>query len=225
VKIQFDDFLFDGDARQLHRGRGEVHLSPKALDLLRVLVDERPRALSKAELHERLWPDTFVSDANLASLVKEIRDALRDDARQPRYIRTAQRFGYAFCGAAAAPSEPLATAPAVPDGAGLCWLIKDGTRVPLENGETILGRDVEDGVRIESPTVSRRHARILITADGATIEDLKSKNGTFVGDEPVRAKAALRDRDEIRVGSVVLRFRMASRSRTATWSGPSRPRG
>ena len=220
MKVQFDDFLFDAGARQLHRGGEAIHLSPKAIDLLRTLVEERPRALSKAELHERLWPDTFVSDTNLASLVKEIRDALHDDARQPRYIRTAQRFGYAFC-SAAAESPATATEAPVADGPGLCWLIKDGNRVPLETGETVLGREVEDGgVRIDSPTVSRRHARILVAVDGATIEDLDSKNGTFVGNEPVRATAALSDGDEIRVGSVVLRFRMASRSRTATWTEP-----
>jgi DNA-binding winged helix-turn-helix (wHTH) protein len=221
VKVQFDDFLFDAAARQLHRGGEAIHLSPKAIDLLRALVEERPRALSKAELHERLWPDTFVSDANLASLVKEIRDALHDDARQPRYIRTAQRFGYAFCSAAAESPARATEAPVAPDGRGLCWLIKDGNRVALETGETVLGREVEDGgVRIDSPTVSRRHARILVTLDGATIEDLDSKNGTFVRGEAVRATTALSDGDEIRVGSVVLRFRAASRSRTATWTEP-----
>jgi DNA-binding winged helix-turn-helix (wHTH) protein len=222
VRVQFDDFLFDADTRQLHRRGDEVHLSPKAIDLLRALLEARPRALSKAQLHERLWPETFVSDANLASLVKEIRDALHDDAKQPRYIRTAQRFGYAFCGAAEPPAMAAAKAPAPRKVGGLCWLINNGARLVLETGETVIGRDPDGGVRIDSPTVSRRHARILVTADGATIEDLGSKNGTFVRDEPVRQQTALSDGDEIRVGSVVLRFRIASRSRTATWSGSLR---
>jgi len=220
VKVQFDDFLFDADARQLHGGGEEIHLSPKAIDLLRALVEERPRALSKAELHERLWPDTFVSDTNLASLVKEVRDALHDDARQPRYIRTAQRFGYAFCGTVKTGKAGAVAASEATERPALFWLIKDGKRLPLETGETVIGREVEDGVRIDSPTVSRRHARLLVTADGATIEDLESKNGTFVGDEPVRATIALSDGDEIRVGSVTLRFRATSRSRTATWTEP-----
>lgn len=215
MKVHFDDFVFDPDARRLHRGGAEIHLSPKALDLLRVLVESRPRALAKAELHERVWPDTFVSEANLASLIKEIRDALGDDARQPKYVRTAQRFGYAFCGAVAE-RPPLAPAAR----ASFCWLIRDGVRLPLGVGETVIGRDVEDGLRIDSPTVSRRHARIVVSETGATLEDLDSKNGTFIRDEPVRRPAALSDGDDIRVGSVVLRFRRAAGSRTATWTAP-----
>ena len=85
---------------ELVRGGDAVHLSPKAFDLLATLLRERPRALSKAALRERIWPDTFVSETSLANLVAELRSALGDEARQPRYIRTIHRHGYAFCGAA-----------------------------------------------------------------------------------------------------------------------------
>lgn len=187
-------------------------------------MDARPRALSKAELHRRLWPDTFVSDANLASLIKEVRDALQDDARQPRYIRTAHRFGYAFCGIAAEDAESRGVADVSSSGeiVALFWLVKDGKRVTLDTAETVIGRDIEGGLRVKSPTVSRRHARILITPDGATIEDLDSKNGTFVRGQPVHTRTPLVDGDEIQLGSVVMRFRAASKSRTATWTGPGR---
>jgi len=218
---------FDSDARQLLRGREEVHLSPKAFELLKTLIDHRPRALSKNELHDRLWPATFVSEANLASLVAEVREALGDTARQPRFIRTAHRFGYAFSGQAVeeplANSEPdrqvgLARLPAI-EAADFCWLIKDGRRLPLGLGENILGRESDgSGVRIDSPTVSRRHARIWISTDSASLEDLDSKNGTYLRGEPVSTAVALEDGDEIRVGSVVLRFRRASASETTTWS-------
>ena len=209
MKVQFDDFLFDADARQLHGGGEEIHLSPKAIDLLRALVEERPRALSKAELHDRLWPDTFVSDTNLASLVKEVRDALHDDARQPRYIRTAQRFGYAFCGTVETGKAVAVAASEATERPALFWLIKDGKRLPLETGETVIGREVENGVRIDSPTVSRRHARLLVTADGATIEDLESKNGTFVGETRVAKPTVLEDGDQVRLGLVHMVFRAA----------------
>jgi DNA-binding winged helix-turn-helix (wHTH) protein len=215
VKLRLGDVTFDPEARRLLRGDVEVRLSPKAFDLLRMLIDERPRALAKNELHGRLWPDTFVSDANLASLVAEIREALGDNARAPRFIRTAQRFGYAFCGATEAASVST-----TPGEAAFCWLIRDGRRIPLHAGENILGRDSDDGVRIDSPTVSRRHARIVIGEGGATLEDLASKNGTFVGAVAVSASTALGDGDEIRVGSVVLRFRMATGAQTATWTEP-----
>jgi DNA-binding winged helix-turn-helix (wHTH) protein len=214
AKLRLGELTFDPDSRQLLRGATEIHLSPKAFDLLKALIDARPRVLTKNELHQRLWPDTFVSDTNLASLIAEIREALGDNARQPRYIRTAQRVGYAFCGAGDEAVEPSAPA------ASLCWLIKDGRRVPLQAGENILGREDDGGIRIDSPTVSRRHARILVSASGASLEDMGSKNGTFLRRAPVTAAVPLADGDEIRVGSIVLRFRMASGSRTATWSEP-----
>ena len=100
MNVQFGEFTLDLDARQLRGRKGELHLSPKAFELLKVLTENRPRALSKNELHEHLWPATFVSEVNLATLIAEIRDALGDDARKPRFIRTAHRFGYAFCAAA-----------------------------------------------------------------------------------------------------------------------------
>ena len=56
-------------AASCSRAAAERHLSPKAFDLLLLLVESRPRALSKGELHERLWPATFVSDATVTSLL------------------------------------------------------------------------------------------------------------------------------------------------------------
>jgi DNA-binding winged helix-turn-helix (wHTH) protein len=226
VPLRLGDLTFDPDARQLLRGSAEIHLSPKAFELLKLLIDQRPRAVSKNELHQHLWPATFVSEANLASLIAEIREALGDTARHPQFIRTAHRFGYAFSGKAieepdghvkgkrrvnpGSPGQEVAT---------FCWLIKDGKRLPLAPGENVLGRESDGGgICIDSPTVSRRHARILISARTASVEDLDSKNGTYLKGEPVLTAVALADGDEIRIGSVVLRFRRASASQTTTWS-------
>jgi DNA-binding winged helix-turn-helix (wHTH) protein len=215
VRLALGEFTFDDDSRQLLRGQNDIHLSPKAFDLLKALIDARPRVLTKNELQQHLWPDTFVSESNLASLVAEIREALSDSARAPRFIRTAQRVGYAFCG----PADTAVPATALAAGSTFCWLIKDGGRLPLRIGENILGRDEDEGgVRIDSPTVSRRHARITVSSTGALIEDLGSKNGTFLRGEPVATSLSLADGDEIRVGSVVLRFRRASGTHTATWT-------
>jgi DNA-binding winged helix-turn-helix (wHTH) protein len=214
VKLRLGEITFDSECRQLLHGSREVHLSPKAFDLLTALIARRPRVLTKNELHRQLWPDTFVSDTNLASLIAEIREALGDNARQPRFIRTAQRVGYAFCGADVAAT----TDPPAHDSSDFCWLIRDGRRVPLRVGENILGRQPEEGIRLDSVTVSRRHARISVSVDGAVLEDLGSKNGTFLRDEPVTAQVPLADGDEIRVGSVSLRFRSASGPSTATWT-------
>jgi DNA-binding winged helix-turn-helix (wHTH) protein len=218
VKLRLGELTFDPDARQLLNGEKELHLSPKAIDLLRILIAHRPRALSKQELHEHLWPATFVSEANLASLIAEVREALSDTARQPRFIRTAHRFGYAFSGEAVEVSDsPPSVQPT-----SFCWLLKDGKRLPLQPGENILGRDEAD-IQIDSPTVSRRHARIRISGTEAVLEDLGSKNGTFVNGERVSIVVTLKDADEVQVGSVVCRFRMTSpKGVTATWSGHDR---
>ena len=215
MRLALGGFTFDDDSRQLLRGQNDIHLSPKAFDLLKALIDARPRVLTKHELQRHLWPDTFVSESNLASLVAEIREALSDSARAPRFIRTAQRVGYAFCG----PADPAAPATASAAGSTFCWLIKDGGRVPLRIGENILGRDEDEGgVRIDSPTVSRRHARIVVSGGSAILDDLGSKNGTFLRGTQISLPVPLSDGDEIRVGSVVVHFRMASGSRTATWT-------
>jgi DNA-binding winged helix-turn-helix (wHTH) protein len=215
VKLRIGDVTFDPEARQLLRDGADVHLSPKALDLLAMLIEHRPRALAKHEVHERLWPATFVSESNLASLIAEIREALGDQAHEPRFIRTAHRFGYAFCGDVA----DSADAAGVREPAGFCWLVRDGSRLPLRPGENVLGRG-DGGIRIDSPTVSRRHARITVSGSEAVLDDLGSKNGTLVGGQPISASIRLKDGDEIRTGSVVFRFRMTlPTGPTATWSG------
>src|SRR5262245_50285802 len=99
--VRFGSWVFDGESRELRGRQGMVHLSPKAFALLGALLESRPRALSKAELRDRLWANTFVSDSSLASLVREVRRALGDSVRQPVFLRTVHRFGYAFCGEAA----------------------------------------------------------------------------------------------------------------------------
>ena len=201
MRVSFGDLTLDTDSRQLRKGAVEVHISPKAFELLTTLVLERPRALSKADLQERLWPATYVTESNLAGLVAEIRRAVGDDARTPRFVRTVQRFGYAFAGDVRAAAEP---APAIVS----CWLVYGDRHWSLDDGEHVLGRGKQPGA-IDSDTVSRRHARIRVSAGVATIEDMQSKNGTFVANEPVHSPRALKDGDEIRLGSVTLTFRSA----------------
>jgi len=209
-KARFGEFFLDVDLRQLRGPSGDLHLSPKAFDLLALLVANRTRVLSKVELQEQLWPETFVIETNLASLIAEIREALSDDAKNPRFIRTAHRIGYAFCGTV---TDEASTLPGTRANLSLCWLLKDGRRIPLSSGENILGRDLEGIIDIDSPSVSRRHARIRVLEHDATIEDLDSKNGTYVRGERVSAAPVpLSDGDELRIGSVSLRFRQQTTS-------------
>src|SRR5688572_19395768 len=137
MQVSFGGFIVDTDRRQLLKGNDERHLSPKAFDFLLLLLENRPRALSKAELHERLWPSTFVSDATLTSLVAEVRAALGERAGHGRFVRTVHRFGYAFEGSATelAPSRPSRA------DRTRCWIIWEWGQVALTDGEHLLGRD------------------------------------------------------------------------------------
>lgn len=99
MRLRFGDCVLDTDRRALVRAGQVVHLTPKAFQLLTVLTDARPRAISKDDLQETLWPDTFVSEANLAGLINEVRTAIGDSARSARYIKTLHGFGDSFGGA------------------------------------------------------------------------------------------------------------------------------
>jgi DNA-binding winged helix-turn-helix (wHTH) protein len=202
MRVRFGEFTLDSETRQLCQGATERHLSPKAFDLLCLLLDSRPRVVSKREVHERLWPSTFVSDATLTSLVAELRHALGENARRARFVRTVHRSGYAFQGVA----TDLAARPQ-PSGQARCWIIWAWGQIALSDGHHVLGRDRDVAVWLESPTVSRHHARICITGTEATIEDLGSKNGTYLRGTRLTHSSPLSDGDEIRLGSVEVRFR------------------
>lgn len=222
MRLSFGDCVFDSGTREVLHHNRPLDLSPKAFALLDVLIANRPNAVSKEEIHERLWPGTFVSDASVANQVAELRAALGDDARQPRIIRTVHRFGYAFLAEAAPISESRS---AKPSGAPVCRLIWDGREIRLSAGENLIGREEDVAVWIDDSSVSRRHARIVVDADGATLEDLGSKNGTHVGGKKIRGAVRLADRDEIRVGPARMVFRLyrpAGSTATASESAASR---
>ena len=211
MRLTFGGMTLDTDARQLLRGAEPVLLSPKAFDLLAYLIEYRPNALSKDALHARLWPGVFVSDTNLAGLIADIRRALGDDARTPRFVRTVQRFGYAFAGTAGPAETPAGRATA------RCRLVRGKRHIPLADGENILGRD-ENNDPLNSNSVSRRHARITVDGANAYIEDLGSKNGTFLRGRSITRREKLADGDSIALGSVNLVFRTPSGDRsTRTW--------
>ena len=204
MRIRFGPFIVDLDTRQLTREGSEIHLSPKAFELLSTLLVERPKAISKTALQERLWPETFVAEANLSNLVGEIRRALDDASRAPRFIRTAHGFGYAFSADAASEHPSAEGAAEQPK----CWVEWGQRRFPMSVGNHVVGRDTDVEVRLDHSTVSRRHARFVVTADGAELEDVASKNGTFRAGERVTTPVPLADGDAIRVGSLILTFRI-----------------
>jgi DNA-binding winged helix-turn-helix (wHTH) protein len=199
MRAVFGEFVFDDETRQLLRNGESVPVPPRSFDLLGLLLASRPRALAKSDLMDSLWPKTFVSESNLASLVNDLRAALGDDARHPTWIRTVYGFGYAFMvgGVPAAEAAPSFARHR------LLWA---GREVGLREGATVLGRDASADVIVADGSVSRRHARIEVNAEHVTLEDLGSKNGTFCEETRVTSPVVLSNGVVIRLGSVPLRF-------------------
>ena len=218
MKVRFGEFTFDADAMLLQQGDADVRLSKKAFELLRLLIANRDRVVRKAELHAQLWPDTFVIDTNLNVLVAEIRKALSDAAREPRVVRTVHGVGYQFV--ADVEQADLAGFAAL---GARCWLVVDERRYALARGELTIGRDPDCDVWLDAPGVSRQHARIRTDANGdVVLEDSRSTNGTYVRKERISGPTRLIDGDEIHVGSLVLTFRMAGRSKPTERVRPPR---
>ena len=203
MRIQFGDCTLDLDTRELARKGKPAHLEPKAYRLLELLLRARPKALSKDELQDALWPDTFVSERSLARLVEVLRTVLGDSAKKPRYIRTVHGFGYAFSGEAAERRDRSRRSTTELH----CRIAWGDREVALSEGENILGRDPEATVCIDLASVSRRHARVVITRDAATIEDLQSRNGTYVGGLRISELTPLSNGDRIKIGAASLIFR------------------
>jgi len=201
VRLRIGELIFDGETRQLLRGGAPVAVSTRAFGLLELLLRERPRALSHEELRDRLWPDTFVSYTALPRLVNEIRRALDDDSRSPRFLRSVHRFGYAFSGSVHELSPRSASAETE------CELIWGERIVPLRSGLNLIGRSPECQLRIASGKVSRRHASLVVEPEGATLEDLGSRNGTWWRGERLEAPVRLQDGDEIGIGDEILIYR------------------
>jgi DNA-binding winged helix-turn-helix (wHTH) protein len=205
VRARFAQFAIDSETRQLLSHGREIHLSPKAFDLLCALIETRPKVMDKADLRARIWPNTYVVDANLNILIGEIRRALGDGAQDSKFIRTVYGVGYAFCGTATDDARPRT------EGHGVfCWLVCNGSSYPLAEGENIIGRDPQSHVWLDADGVSRRHAIVRVDSRNRRVklEDLGSTNGTFVERFAVETEVALNDGDLIQVGTFDLTVRL-----------------
>ena len=199
MRLRFGDCVFDGQTRELRRNGRLVHVQPKVFALLEILLARRPTAVSKDELTAALWPGTFVADGNLARVAANLREAVGDDGQTPRFVRTVARFGYAFHGDAVAEGD-------LSPGEATYILLRDEQEITLKEGVNILGRDAAADVPVDDASVSRHHARVVVEGFSVHVEDLGSKNGTFVGDRRLEARTPLRDGDVIRLGKVSLVF-------------------
>ena len=203
MRICFAEYSLDTDARQLFHGAREIHLSPKAFELLKLLAEHRPRALSKQELLDKIWPGVFVSDASLARAVSEIRDAISDHSRSDGFVQTVHGYGYRFAtvGVVEASPPPAVEGP-------VCWLIGRNLEFGMLDGDHVVGREPGVSIRLDSPKVSRNHARLVVKGRNVSIEDLASKNGTFVGGVRISETTQLKPGDEIQIGPIRLQLKI-----------------
>ena len=219
MKYTFGRISVDASARTIVAAAEPVHLTRKAFDLLLLLLEHRGTAVSKDSIYERLWPDTFVAESSLQTLVHEIRQTIDDRESRTSWIRTVHGIGYSFAGDVHVTAAASASARSLRAAA---WLFRESMRVPLYGGENVLGRGVEDVIEIDLPTISRHHARITI-GESAILEDLGSKNGTWLAGERVIERAPLADGDEIGLGSATFTFRLARSPKSTQSSDMSAP--
>ncbi|HMM36033.1 MAG TPA: winged helix-turn-helix domain-containing protein [Thermoanaerobaculia bacterium] len=196
-RLRFGGFSFDGGRRLLHRGGTALHLSPKAFQLLTLLLERRPGAVAREEIFEALWPAEGAAAGRLTSLVSELRHVLGSGPRGRAFIRTVHRYGYAFDGDA----HEMPVAPRH-------VLVRGLQHVELSQGGNLLGRERSATVRLGHPSVAHEHARIVVTDDRAELEDLAAIGSTFRGTEAIRGRVVLEDGDGTCVADIRLTYRI-----------------
>jgi DNA-binding winged helix-turn-helix (wHTH) protein len=173
------------------------------MDVLACLALAGGKLATKRDLIDAVWRTEFVSEHALTQVIAELRAALGDDARNPIYIENIPRRGYRLV----ATVTPVA-ASVPPRDASLPFKLQgEDADHPLLQGPNIIGRTAEADICIDRTEVSRCHARIFVAGTTATIEDLDSKNGTYVNGERLEQPTLLSNGDEIWIGRSVARLR------------------
>jgi len=217
MAYRFGPFLYDSVRRTLWKDGADIPLTHKSRELLLLFLHNPGRLLPREEIVEKVWPDVAVTDDALRFQVGELRKAFGDGGEA--FIQTIRREGYRW-EAAVAPAADRPVRP--PEGESSprptprFRLVLETREVQLLEGENVIGRDPDGALWIDHPSVSRRHARIVVAGGKAVLEDLDSKNGTFLGGKPLGKKATLADGDEVRIGPETMVFRAASSATTRT---------
>jgi len=198
------EWLVEPTLDRISRDGQIVRLRPRAMDVLICLALEAGKLASKQKIIDDVWCTEFVSEHALTQVIAELRSALGDDARSPIYIENIPRRGYRLV---ATVTPVAASVPSARDASLPFKLQSEDGEFPLIQGPNIIGRTVETDIRIDRTEVSRCHARIMVQGTTATIEDLGSKNGTYVNGERLDGPALLTNGDEIWIGRSVARLR------------------
>jgi DNA-binding winged helix-turn-helix (wHTH) protein len=213
--FRLGEWLVQPSLNRLSRGDEKVQIRPRLMDVLGFLGQHAGDVVSKDEIIAAVWARQFMAESVLTRSIAELRRVLGDKAADPRFIETVTKRGYrlfapveylrerpkAVTEASAPSRKPLALGE---HSCGLCWGEQE---IPLAEGENIIGRTRDAIVRISSSRVSRRHAKIVVTGGRAVLEDLGSKNGTFIRGRKIHRPVELSDGDEICFGRDVVVFR------------------
>lgn len=180
------------------------HVEPKVMAALIALARRAGEVLTKAELTDAVWQVPFISENRLVGVIADLRRAFGDDAGAPRIVETIPTRGYRL----AVPVEWSGGEATTPAPISHFVLESADHSYQLRQGVNIIGREADADVCVNSEWVSRVHARIEVVGDGAVLEDLGSKNGTYHNGARLNGPAQLHDGDEVRLGrgAVVLRF-------------------
>lgn len=197
------EWLVEPSLNRISNDEISVRLQLKVMDVLVCLAERAGEVVTRQEIIDRVWATEYIADNTLTHAIAEIRAALGDDAREPRYIETIPRRGYRMI----APVAPF-DADRVQSGGSVFWLTGAGVELVLHQGENLIGRVPDAHIRIKSPKISRRHARITVNGESAVVEDLGSKNGTFVGGVRVDGPTPLGHADQIRLGQLAALLRV-----------------
>ena len=209
---RFGTFEVDLTTRELRRNGVRLRVQPQPVTILAALIARPGDLVTREELRSKLWPaDVFIDfDHALNKAVSKLREALGDEGDHPQFIETLAGRGYRFIAPVSAVDGYARGKPV------LARLLFQSRTVSLPAGTHVIGRDEGLIARIDSATVSRRHAQIVLGAGTATIEDLRSKNGTRVNDRRIASPTELADGDRIRIGSIAITFRTNAAFSTET---------
>ena len=217
MAYRFGPFLYDPARRGLMKDGSAIPLTHKSRELLLLFLQNPGRLLARDEIIDEVWPDAVVTDDALRFQVAELRRTFGKEGEA--FIQTVRREGHRWKApvrpAADRPVRPAAT-DASPSPATRFRLVLGKREVQLLEGENIIGRDPDGALWIDHPSVSRRHARIVVAGGKAMLEDLESKNGTFLDGKQLGKKTALADGDEVQIGPETVVFRAASSASTRT---------
>jgi adenylate cyclase len=180
--VSFGGYRFDVGTGRLWSGAREVRLTPKAAAVLKELVTHAGQPVSKDDLFASVWNGTAVSDDALTSCIQELRRALEDDAKQPRFIETRHRRGYQFVASLVEPAaEPPATVPQPSDAVSSIAVLPFADMSPGRDQDYLCEGLAEELINalthIDGLRVAARTASFQFRSAGADVREIGRQLG------------------------------------------------